>query len=152
MRSDVVAIKIGCLTRDEVYQSPSLGVITVPQPRTWIETIAIPKEGYNTLNLICPICDGHFGLKVYSKARTRVRKFCFAFCFFAIAGCGVLFGILAGGSKSLMGYSVAALFAVFAVWQLSNGIRRRFDASDFVSHAEGKIHRIYNEHKITFSD
>ena len=152
MRSDVVAIRIGCETKDEVYRSPSLGVITVPQRRTWIETIPVPKKGYNKLNLICPICDGHFGLKVCSQARARVRKFSFASCFFAIAGCGVLFGILPGGSKGPLGYSIGGLFAVFAVWQLSNGIRRRFDASDFVSHAGGKIHRIYDEQKITFSD
>jgi hypothetical protein len=150
MRSNIVTIRLGCETKEEVYRSSSLGTITVPQRRTWTEKIAIPENGYNRVSLICPICNSCFGLKVYSKTRARLRKFYFASCFFAIAGCGILFGILADNSKGLMGYSIAAPFTIFTVWQLSNGIRRRFDASDLVSHAGGKIHRIYDEKKVIF--
>jgi hypothetical protein len=122
----------------------------VPQRRTWTETITLPENGYTRISLICPICESWFELKVYSKTRARLRKFYFASCFFSIAVCGILLGILAGSSKGLMGYSIAVPFIVFTVWQLSNGIRRRFDASDLVSHAGGKIHRIYDEKKIIF--
>jgi hypothetical protein len=152
MRSNTVTIRLGCETEQEVYRSSSLGAIKVPQRRTWLETIAIPENGYNRISLICPICGSCFGLKVRSNKRARLRKFYFASCFFAIAGCGILFGILAGNSQGFMGYSIAAPFTIFTVWQLSNGIRRRFDPSDLVSHAGGKIHRIYDDTKIIFPD
>jgi hypothetical protein len=89
-------------------------------------------------------------VKVYSEQKARLRKYFFASCFFAIAACGILFGVAAGSKKGFMGYSIAAPFILFAVWQLSNAIRGRLDPSDVVSHARGKIHRIYDEKKLSF--
>jgi hypothetical protein len=148
----MVTVRLGCETREEIYRSPSLGTLTLPKRRTWEETLTIPEKGYNTINLVCPMCHSAFGVKVYSKAMARVRKFYFASCFFTIAASGIVFGVFAGVEKGFLGYSIAAPFMFFTVWQLSNGIRGRFDPSDLVSHARGKIHRIYDEKKIIFPD
>jgi len=148
----MVTIRLGCETKEEVYRSPRLGPITVLRRRTWVETIAIPEKRYNKTNLVCPICHSVFRLKVYSKARARLRKFYFASCFFTIAASGIVFGVFAGSERGFLGYSIAAPFMFFTVWQLSNGIRGRFDPSDLMSHAGGKIHRIYDEKKVIFPD
>ena len=84
-------------------------------------------------------------------SRARLRKLYFASCFLTIAACAVVFGILARSEKGFIGYSLAAPFVCFTVWQLLNVIRGRFDASDVVSHAQGKVHRIFDERKIKFS-
>jgi hypothetical protein len=150
--SNMLTIRLGCETKKEVWRSPSLGVIRLTERKTWLETIAIPEKGYNKINILCPICHSPFRVKVYSKARARRRKFYFASCFFTIAACGIVFGAFAGSKKGFMGYSIAAPFVFFTVWQLSNAIRGRFDPSDIVSHAGGKIHRIYDEKKVIFPD
>jgi hypothetical protein len=114
--------------------------------------LVIPEKGYNKINLFCPICHSPFELKARSKSKARLRKFYFAFCFFMIALCGIFFGVSAGGKKGFMGYSIATPFIFFAGWQLLNAIRERFDASDVLSHAQGKIHRIYDEKKVILPD
>ncbi len=150
--SHKVTIRLGCYTKREVYRSQSLGMITLTQGTTWLQTLVIPEKGYNKINLFCPICHSPFELKARSKSKARLRKFYFAFCFFMIALCGIFFGVSVGSKKGFMGYSIAAPFIFFAVWQLRNAIRERFDASDIFSHAQGKIHRIYDEKKVIFSD
>jgi len=147
-----VSIRLGCAIEKEIYRSRGRGRITLTQYETWRETFTVPEEGYNRTKLTCPICHTSFEVKVYSKSRTRLRKIYFASCFFAIAACGIVIGVLAGSEKGFMAYSLAAPFICFTVWHLLNAIRGRFDASDVVSHARGKIHKIFDEQKIIFPD
>jgi hypothetical protein len=137
-----VSIRLGCEIEKEIYRSRGRGRMTLTQCETWQETFTVPEEGYNKINLTCPICHGPFEVRVYSKSKARLRKLYFAACFLTIAACGIVFGVLAGSEKGFMGYSLAAPFICFTVWQLLDVIRGRFDASDVVSHARGKVHRI----------
>ena len=143
---------LGCEIDKEAYRSPSLGILTLTQRKTWIETFAVPEKGHNKINIVCPTCDRPFELKVYSKSKARLRKFYFAFCYLTIAACGIAFGVSAGTEEGFIGYGVAAPFIFFTVWQLSNAVRGSFDASDMVSHSRGKIHRIYDQQKLIFPD
>ena len=152
MTPDTVTIRLGCDIKEEIYRSRRLGAVTLTRRRTWLETFAVPQKGHNKINLVCPTCHSPFAVKVYSRAKARLRKLYFASCFFAIAACGIAFGVWAGSEKGFMGYSIAAPFIIFAVWQLLNAIRGRFYPSDIVSHAGGKVHRIYDEKKVIFPD
>jgi hypothetical protein len=125
--------------------------MTLLQYETWQERLTAPEKGYNKINLTCPICHSHFEVKVYSMSRARLRKLYFASCFLTIAACAVVLNILAPSEKGFLFYSLAAPFVYFTVWQLFNVILGRFDASDIVSHAQGKVHRIFDERKIKFS-
>jgi len=125
--------------------------MTLPQYETWLEKFTAPEKGYNKIHLTCPICRSHFEVKVHSMSRARLRKLYFAACFLTIAACAGVFGILAPGEKGFLGYGLAAPFVYFTVWQLLNVSRGRFDASDIVSHSQGKVHRIFDERKIKFS-
>ena len=145
-----VSIRLGCKIEKEIYRSRSRGRMTLTQYERWRETLTVPEAGYNRTKLTCPTCHTFFEVKVYSKSRTRLRKLYFASCFFAIAACGIVLGVLAGSEKGFMVYSLAAPFICFAVWHLSNAIRGRFDASDVVCHARGKLHKIFDEQKIIF--
>jgi len=89
-------------------------------------------------------------MRVYSKSKARLRKILFAFSFFAVAAGGIVLGVWGGHKTAFMGFSLAAPFMVFAVWQLLNVIRGRFNPSDIVAHARGKVHRIFDDQKITF--
>lgn len=145
------SVRFGCAIEREVYRSRGRGRMTLPQYEMWLETFTAPEKGYNKINITCPICRGHFEVKVHSLSRARLRKLYFASCFLTIAACAGVFGILAPGEKSFLGYGLAAPFVYFAVWQLFNVFRGRFDASDIVSHSQGKVHRIFDERKIEFS-
>jgi len=147
-----VSIRLGCVFEKDVYRSPVRGTMTLAQHETWQETFTVPEKGYTKTSITCPVCHAPFQVKVCSKSKARLRKLFFASCFFAIAACGIVFGVFAGGEKGYIGYSLAAPFGFFTVWQLVNAIRGRFDPSDVVSHARGKVHRIFDEQKITFPD
>ena len=136
----------------DVYQSPVRGTMTLTQHETWQETFSLPEKGYTKTNIICPVCHESFQVKVYSASKARLRKLFFASCFFAIAACGIVLGVFAGRGKGYIGYSLAAPFGLFALWQLANVIRGRFHPSDLVSHGQGKVHRIFDDHTITFPD
>ena len=136
----------------DVYRSPVRGTMTLAQHETWQETFTVPEKGYTKRNITCPVCHASFQVKVCSQSKARLRKLFFASCFFAIAACGIVFGVFAGREKGYIGYSLAAPFGFFTAWQLVNAMRGRFDPSDIVSHAKGKVHRIFDEHKITFPD
>ena len=144
-------IRFGCAIDKEVYRSRGRGRMTLLQYETWQERFTAPEKGYNKINLTCPICHSHFEVKVYSMPRARLRKLYFASCFLTIAACAIVFSILSHNEKGFIGYILAAPFVYFTVWQLLNVIRGRFDASDIVSHAQGKVHRIFDERKIKFS-
>jgi hypothetical protein len=149
---NTISIRLGCEIEKVMYQSRGRGRVTSIEYKTWRETFIVPEQGYNRINLTCPICHLFFALKIYSKSRARLRKIYFASCFLAIAACAIALGVFARSDKGFMGYSLSAPFICFAVWQLWNVIRRRFDAGDVVSHAGGKVHRIFDEHKIIFPD
>ncbi len=148
-----VSIRLGCEIEKVIYESRGRGKITSTQYKTWRETFTVPEEGYNKINLTCPICHSSFEVKVYSKSKARLRKLYFASCFLTIAACGIVFAVFAHREKKgFIGYSLAAPFICFTVWQLLNVVRGRFDASDVVSHARGKVHKIFDERKIIFPD
>jgi len=149
---NTVSIKLGCAIEQEVYRSRGRGRMTLTQYKTWRETFTVPEGGYNKIKLFCPICHSPFEVRVYSKSKARIRKLYFASCFLAIAAGGIVLGVFACSEKRFMGYSLAVPFMCFTVWQLLNVIRRRFDPSDVVSHSRGKVHRIFDEHKIIFPD
>ncbi len=155
---NTVSILLGCEIEKEVYKSKSRGRITSTEYKTWRETFTLPEKGYERISLTCPICHRSFELRVFSISRARLRKLYFASCFLAIAACGIVFGVFAhGGKGEFMGYSLAAPFICFTVWQLRNVIRGKFDASDVVSHTVShtrvKLHRIFDERKgIIFPD
>jgi hypothetical protein len=150
MPPNTVSIRFGCMFQKEIYRSPVMGTMTLGQHETWQETFTLPEKGYRKTSVTCPVCHESFQVKVYSKSKARLRKLFFASCFFAIAACGIVFGVFAGSGKGYMSYSLAAPFGFFTVWQLVNAVRGRFDPSDIVSHAKGKVHRIFGERKITF--
>jgi hypothetical protein len=145
-----VSITLGCMFRKEIYRSPVRGTITLPQHETWQETFTLPDKGYTRTNITCPVCQQSFQVKVYSKSKARLRKLFFASCFFVIGACGIVFGMFAGTGKGYMGYGLAAPFGFFTLWQLVNAVRGRFDPSDIVCHAKGKVHRIFGGQKIIF--
>jgi hypothetical protein len=138
--------------QEEIYRSPGRGAMTLGQHEAWQEKLTVPEKGHTKTHITCPVCHASFQVKVYSKSRARLRKLFFASCFFAIAACGIVFGVFAGREKGFIGYSLAAPFGLFTVWQLVNAIRERFDPSDVVSHAQGKVHRIFDEQKIRLPD
>ncbi len=149
---NTVSIRLGCMFKKEIYRSRVRNTIALARHETWQETFTVPEKGYTKTNIMCPMCHESFQVKVYSKSKARLRKLYFASCFFTIATCGIVFGVFAGMRKGFIGYSLAAPFGFFTVWQLVNAIRERFDPSDVVSHAKGKVHRIFDEQKITFPD
>ncbi len=117
-----VSIRLGCEIEKVIYESRGRGKITSTQYKTWRETFTVPKEGYNKINLTCPICHSSFEVKVYSKSKARLRKLYFASCFLTIAACGIVFAVFAYKEKGFMGYSLAAPFICFTVWQLLEDI------------------------------
>jgi hypothetical protein len=135
---------LGCETEQEIYRSRGRGRLTLTQYKTWQQPFIVPDERYNRINLTCPICHHPFGVKVFSKSKARLRKLCVASCFLIIAACAILFGVLAHGEKGFMGYSLAVPFICFTVWQLSDVIRGRLDASDVVFHMGGKVHKVFD--------
>ena len=149
---NMVSIRLGCAIEKEIYQNRGRGRVTLTEYRTWRETFTVPVEGYNKIDLTCPICHSRFEVRVRSKSRARLRKLYFASCFLTIAAGGIVFGVLARNEKGFMGYSLSAPFICFTLWQLLNVIRGRFDPSDVVSHVRGKVHRIFDERKIMFPD
>jgi hypothetical protein len=132
------------------YRSRGRGKYAILEHKTWRHACRAPAHGHKEDNVTCPFCHGFFQVRIYSKSKARLRKILFAFSFFAVAVCGVTLGLVAGRRTTFMGLSLAAPFMVFSAWQFLNGIRGKFDPSDMVSHARGKVHRIYDDHKITF--
>ena len=151
MKPNTVSIRLGCMFQKEIYRSPVKGTMTLAQHETWQETFTLPEKGYTKANITCPVCHESFQVKICSKSKARLRKLFFASCFFAIAACGIVFGVFAGRGKGYIGYSLAVPFGFFTLWQVANAVRGRFDPSDLVCHAQGKVHRIFDDHKITFS-
>lgn len=147
---NTVSIRFGCKIEEEIYRSPSRGRLTLGHYKTWRETFTVPDEGYKEINLTCPICHSSFVVRVYNTSKARLRKLYFDSCFIAIASGALVLGVFAPTGKGFLGYYLAAPFICFAVWQLLSVIRGRFDASDVVSQVRGKVHRIFDEHKIIF--
>ena len=147
-----LSIMLGCMDQTAVYRSRGRGRFAIPEHKTWRHSFRVPEHGHNKDSITCPFCHGSFQLSVYSKSKARIRKAMFVSSFFAVAACGIVLGVFAGGRTAFVGLSLAAPFVIFAVWQLLNVFRGKFDPSDIVAHARGKVHRIYDDHKITFSD
>ena len=151
---NTVSIKLGCGIEKELYEGRTgRGRATLTQYETWRETLTVPGEGTERVELTCPTCHNSFEVKVHSKSKARLRKLCFASIFFAIATVGIIFGAFAGRERGFIGYSIGAVFIYFTLWQSFNAIRGKFDATDLVVHARGKCHRIFDEKDaITFPD
>ena len=149
-----VPIKLGCGIEKELYESRTgRGKATLTQYETWREMLTVPGEGTEIVELTCPTCHNCFEVKVYSNSKARHRKLCFASIFFAIAMVAIIFGAFAGRERGFIGYSIGAVFIYFTLWQSLNAIRGKFDATDLVTHARGKRHRIFDEKEaITFPD
>lgn len=152
MKRARVSIELGCETEQEICQSRGRGTLTSGRYKTWQETFTLPEKGFNREDIVCPMCRSPFQLRVYSESKARLRKLYFASCFLAIAACAIVFGIFNEGKMAFMGYSIAAPYVLFSLWQLFGVVRQRFDASDFVSHARGKVHRILGLGKIVGDD
>jgi hypothetical protein len=118
--------------------------------KAWSQSFTIPEKGFTVSTVRCPICQSVFQVKVYSKAKARMRKFFFAACFFVIAAIASGLGLYAGKGKGLFALSLAVPFFVFGLWQLLNALRGRLDPSDLMTHARGKVHRIFDDRKISF--
>lgn len=149
---NTVSIKLGCGIVKELYKGRmGRGKASLTQYETWRETLTVPGKGTEKVELTCPICHNSFEVKVYSQSKARRRKLCFASFFFAIAILGIVFGAFAGREGGFIGYSIGAVFIYFALWQSLTAIREKFDATDLVTHAPGKRHKIFDERKaITF--
>ena len=150
---NTVSIKLGCGTEKELYEDRTgRGKATLTQYETWQETLTVPGEGTARVELTCPTCHNSFEVIVHSKSKARRRKLYFASLFFAIALVGIIFGAFAGWERGLIGYSIGAVFIYFTLWQALNAIRGHFDATDLVTHARGKRHRIFDEKPIAVAD
>ncbi len=151
---NTVSIKLGCGIVKELYEGRSgRGRATLTQYETWRETLTVPGEGTESVELTCPTCHNSFEVKVHSQSKARRRKLYFASIFFAIAMVGVIFGAFAGRERGFIGYSIGAVFVYFTLWQSLNAIRGKFDPTDLVTHARGKQHKIFDEKEaITFPD
>ena len=151
---NTVSIKLGCGIVKEIYEGRAgRGKATLTQYETWRETLTVPGEGTERVELTCPTCHNSFEVKVYSKSKARCRKFYFASIFFGIAIVGIIFGAFAGMERGFIGYSIGAVFICFTLWQSLNAIRGKFDVTDLVVHAQGKRHKIFDEKEaFTFTD
>jgi hypothetical protein len=116
--------------------------------KAWSQSFTVPGKGYTMATVRCPVCQAVYQVKVYSKAKARMRKYYFASCFFAIAAGAVFLGLYAGKQKGFVALSLAAPFVFFSLWQFLNALRGRLDPSDLITHARGKAHRIFDDHKI----
>lgn len=145
---------MGCGIVKELYEDRTgRGKATLTQYETWRETLTVPGEGTERVELTCPTCNNSFEIKVHSKSKARRRKFYFATIFSAIAVLGIIFGAFAGTERGFIGYSVGALFICFTLWQSINAIRGKIDATDLVVHTRGKQHKIFDEKEaFTFTD
>ena len=137
--------------RKEVYRSASRGRVGLAQDKAWSQSFTVPEKGHTRTNVRCPVCHAVFQMKVHSKAKARMRKFYFAASFFAVAAVALGLGVYAGKGKGFMVLSLSAPFIIFSLWQLRNALGGRFDPSDLITHAGGKVHRIFDDHKITLS-
>ena len=150
---NTVSIELGCGIEKELYEDRTgRGKATLTQYETWQETLTVPGEGTERVELTCPTCHNSFEVIVHSKSKARRRKLYFASIFFAIAMIGIIFGAFAGWERGFMGYSIGSVFIYFTLWQSLNAIRGKFDATDLVTHARGKRHRIFCEKQIKFAD
>jgi hypothetical protein len=146
-----VSILFGCMDQTAVFRSRGRGM-AMPERKTWRHACIVPEHNHQEDRVACPFCHKVFQIRVYSESKARRRKIGFAAAFFAVAAGAIALGALAGRKTAFMGAGLAAPFLIFAVWQGLNVIRRRFDPGDIVSHARGKVHRIYNDRQIIFSD
>lgn len=144
-----VSIRLACMFRKEIYRSGSRGRMALAHHKAWSQLFTVPEKGYNMASVRCPVCREVFHVKVFCKPKARLRKFCFAFCFFAIAAGGTVLGLYAGKRKGFVALSLVAPFVFFSLWQLLNAFRGRLDPSDLITHARGKVHRIFDDHKIS---
>ena len=151
---NTVSIKLGCEIVKELYEDRTgRGKAALTQYETWQETLTVPGQGTEIVELTCPTCNSSFEVKVHSKAKARRRKFYFASIFFAIAIVGIVFGAFSGMKSGFIGYCIGAIFIYFTLWQSINSIRGKFDATDIVVHARGKRHKIFDEKEaFTFAD
>ena len=149
---NTISTKFGCAVIKELYEGRAgRGKATLTQYETWRETLTVPTEGTERVELTCPTCHKSFEVKVYSKSKARRRKLCFASIFLAIAMAGIVFGTFAGSEKGFIGYAIAAVFIYFALCQSLDLIRGKFDTTDLVSHGRGKPHKIFDQKRaITF--
>ncbi len=151
---NTVSIKLGCAIEKELYEGRSgRGRAVLTKYETWRETLTVPDQGSGKIELNCPLCHKSFEVRVYSKSRARLRKLSFGSIFFTIAMGGILFGAFAGQERGFIGFGIGALFIYFTLWQSLNAIRGRFDATDLVTQARGKRHKIFDEKEaIRFPD
>jgi hypothetical protein len=147
-----ISIMLGCMGEKEVCRTRGRGRIIMLHHKTWRQTFRVPDKGNRGYNVVCPFCDGFFQVRVYSKIKARFRKIFFASSFFSIAASGIVLGVFAGRKTGFLALALAAPFMCFAIWQLFNIIRGSFDPSDMVTHGRGKVHRIFDDRKITFPD
>ena len=143
---NTISTKFGCGIVKELYEGRSgRGKATLTQYETWRETLTVPAEGTERVELTCPTCHNSFEVKVHSKSKALRRKLCFASIFFAIAMVGIVFGAFAGSERGFIGYAIAAAFIYFALCQSLNVIQGKFDTTDLVSHGRGKPHKIFDQ-------
>ena len=120
---NTVSIKLGCGIEKELYENHTgRGKATLTQYEIWRETLTVPGEGIERVELTCPTCRNPFEVRVHSKSKARRRKLCFASIFFAIATVAIIFGAFADTERGLMGYSIGAVFIYFTLWQSLNAI------------------------------
>ena len=145
-----VSIRLGCMIRQEMYRSGSRGRMALAHHKAWTQSFTIPEKKFTVTNVRCPVCKSVYQVKVYSKAKARMRKCFFASCFFFIAASAAGLGFYAEKGKGLLALSLAVPFIIFGLWQLLNALRGRLDPSDLITHARGKVHRIFDDRKISF--
>ena len=151
---NTISAKFGCEVVKESYEGRSgRGKATLTEYELWRETLTVPAEGTERVELTCPTCHNSFEVKVHSKSKARRRKLYFASIFSTIAMAGIVFGAFAGSERGYLGYAIGAVFVYFALCQALDVIRGKFDTTDLVSHGRGKAHRIFDQKRaITFPD
>jgi len=122
----------------------------VSDHKTWRQTFAVPEQGNALAKVKCPTCGALFELKVFSEHGARFRKLGFAWWFFVISAVGIVSGVSLGAKKGLFAVTISAPFLVLGVRHLVDALRGQFYPSDLVCHTKGKVHRIFDDHKIMF--
>ena len=137
---------MGCSIEKELYEGRAgRGKATLTQYETWRETLTVPGEGTDRVEVTCPICNHSFEVNIHSTPKARRRKLCSASIFLAIALVGVMFGAFAGTERGFIGYGIGALFLFFTLWQAIDAFSGKFDATDLVTYARGRRHRIFDD-------
>lgn len=140
-----ILVRFGCMFQMEQYKSAGLGRVKSMGLRTWVEDLSIPKTGWRTVSLVCPVCRRGFHVKVRSRRRTLYKKYFVAACFLSIALGAIAFTVLTPKGNRLFGFGLAAPFLVLSAWHVVNAVRGRLSPNDVVSHVAGKVHRILDE-------